>query len=123
MEVGVRSSAYSVALTRSITDDTVRTQATQCSRHTQFIVNTEANSLSQTAPTQLQPSMLEVPAQKLRISLLYFNVCGLKSKLFIDEFTDLIKCYDVICMCETKCDDVDMINVSTRMDEIGYDIV
>ena len=36
-----------------------------------------------------------------------FNVCGLKSKLGIPEFTDNLKAYDITLMCETKLDKAD----------------
>ena len=45
------------------------------------------------------------------------NVCGLKSKLNIPEFTELINSYDIICFQETKLDDVDEINID------GYTVI
>lgn len=44
----------------------------------------------------------------LNLHLLTLNVCGLRSKLLLVEFIDFMKSYDVIYMCETRCDDVDM---------------
>ena len=57
------------------------------------------------------------------IDLLSLNVCGLKSKLQVKEFVSMLKNYDVICMCETRCDDADMNNVRDKMEELGFNIV
>jgi hypothetical protein len=43
-----------------------------------------------------------------KITVTYLNVCGLKSKLLIPEFLDLIKLYDIIFFCETKLDSYDL---------------
>ncbi len=45
------------------------------------------------------------------INVLSLNVCGIKSKFLSMDFVNFIKDYNVICLCETKCDDADMINV------------
>ena len=39
------------------------------------------------------------------------NVCGLQSKLMFPEFTEFIEEYDLICLSETKLDDVDQCDV------------
>ena len=57
------------------------------------------------------------------INILTVNVCGIKFKLLLKEFNELIMKYDIICMCEIKCDDVDMSNVREKMDAMGFDIV
>ena len=54
---------------------------------------------------------------------LSLNVCGIKSKLFSADFVKFIDDYDVICFTETKCDNVDMINIKDRMENNGFDIV
>ena len=48
-------------------------------------------------------------ASELNISLLYRNVCGLKSKLNIPKFNylDLLYCH----MCRNKMDDLDVLNI------------
>ena len=51
------------------------------------------------------------------INFLSINVCGLKSKLNIPEFTELINSYDIIGFQETKLDDVDEINID------GYTVI
>ena len=51
------------------------------------------------------------------INVLSINVCGLKSKLNIPEFTELINSYDIIGFQETKLDDVDEINID------GYTVI
>ncbi|CAG2192228.1 unnamed protein product [Mytilus edulis] len=44
------------------------------------------------------------------VHLLSLNVCGLKRKLLYQEFRDLLKCNDLLCLTETKLDDLDEIN-------------
>ena len=61
--------------------------------------------------------------QPCTINILSVNVCGIKSKLHLKEFNELIMMYDIICMCEIKCDDVDMGYVREKMDVMGFDIV
>ena len=51
------------------------------------------------------------------INFLSINVCGLKSKFNIPEFTELINSYDIIGFQETKLDDVDEINID------GYTVI
>ena len=41
-------------------------------------------------------------ASELNINLLYINVCGLKSKLNIPEFNELIQTCDIVTCVETK---------------------
>ena len=55
--------------------------------------------------------------------MLSLNVCGVKSKFLSVDFVNFIQDFDVICLCETKCDDTDMINVKKNMENIGFDIV
>ena len=43
-----------------------------------------------------------------KITVTYLNVCGLRSKLLIPEFLDLIKLYDIIFFCEAKLDSYDV---------------
>lgn len=49
---------------------------------------------------------------KKQMKLLSINVCGLKSKLNIPEFNELIHQYDLIGLQETKLDDIDSVNIS-----------
>ena len=56
-------------------------------------------------------------------SLLTLNVCGLKGKLLSIEFIEECKKYDIICMSETRCDDVDMNDIEVNMNNLGYDVV
>ena len=79
---------------------------------------------STTTSTALQQPTPEVPnARTLVIKILSINVCGLKSKLLVKEFTDYISNYDVVCMCETRCDDADTNNIKEIMENHGFDIV
>lgn len=39
------------------------------------------------------------------------------------DFITKCKEYDIICLCETRCDDTDMNNVKVDMETLGYDIV
>ena len=36
------------------------------------------------------------------------NVCGLSGKLALGTLDDFINAYDILCLCETKCDDIDI---------------
>lgn len=48
---------------------------------------------------------------------------GVKGYLAPKEFGDLFGMYDVACISETKCDDVDMTNVASSMENLGFDNV
>ena len=61
--------------------------------------------------------------QPSTISILSINVCGIKSKISRSEFMDLLNKYDIICMTETRCNDVDMWNVCEEMDALGFEMV
>ena len=61
--------------------------------------------------------------QSLCINILIINVCGLKSKLLLNEFMVCIMNYDILCMCETRCDDADMSNIINVMVDKRFDIV
>ena len=56
-------------------------------------------------------------------SLLSLNVCGLKGKLLSIEFIEEYKKYDIICMSENRCDDLDMNDVEVNMSNLFYDVV
>ena len=56
------------------------------------------------------------------LSLLTLNVNGLKGKLTSCEFGNSCRMYDVICMNETKCDEFDMLDVTSSMENLGYDV-
>ena len=43
---------------------------------------------------------------------MYINVCGLKSKLRCPEFTSLINDHDIVCVQESKLDDIDQIEIT-----------
>jgi hypothetical protein len=50
------------------------------------------------------------------------NVCGIKSKLEIDEFIDLCQSYDIICLTETKTDDTDNEELYEIFNDIGFEM-
>ena len=50
------------------------------------------------------------------------NVCGLKSKIDIPEFTDLIQKYDIVTLVETKCDNTDEIWIVNYFNQLGYKV-
>ena len=60
---------------------------------------------------------------QMPLYILSLNVCGIKSKLLSADFVGFINDCDIICFTETKCDDVDMINMKDRMENHGFDIV
>ena len=65
-----------------------------------------------TAANLLKNTPVAVAHTPLQMSLdVSLNVCGVKSKLSSADFVNFINDYDVICFTETKCDDVDMINI------------
>ena len=41
----------------------------------------------------------------------FLNVCGLKSRMKYEEFTQLIEQYPIFCVAETKLDQFDIINL------------
>jgi exonuclease III len=45
------------------------------------------------------------------LNIMSLNVCGLMNKLLCPDFLDFIQKYDIVCMSETKLDDIDVINV------------
>ena len=57
------------------------------------------------------------------LEVLSLNVCGLKTKFISQDFVNFMKCYDVLCFCETKADDVDMLSVKDVMEENAFDII
>ena len=59
----------------------------------------------------------------LTVNVLSLNVCGIKSKLLLGDFVELIKKYDIVTMCETRCDDVDMGKVKDKFKAIDFDVV
>ena len=50
-------------------------------------------------------------ASELNINYLYLNGCGLKSKLNIPKFNELIQICDIVTCVETKMDGLDILNV------------
>ena len=42
--------------------------------------------------------------QSLRINISSIYGCGLQSKLLLRDFIGFVMNYDVVCMCETRCD-------------------
>ena len=46
-----------------------------------------------------------------KLKLFCLNVCGVKSKLKYNEFTETIEKYDIVILLETKLDDLDVLNV------------
>ena len=50
------------------------------------------------------------------VNILSINVCGIKSKLNCPEFVSLIKNDDIICVQESKLDDIDSVNID------GYEV-
>ena len=48
---------------------------------------------------------------KTNLKILTLNVCGLSRRVQYPEFLDLINNYDILCLVETKTDDVDEISI------------
>ena len=91
-----------VVSTPSAVNDTARTQPAHSTKRVQ---TTPATHTDSSTPVTLTQAHLPIPDTTARnvctINLLSLNVCGLKSKLFVDEFTGFLKDFDVICMSET----------------------
>lgn len=66
---------------------------------------------------------LKCVSHHMDIDILSLNVCGIKTKVCSVDFVNILKRYDVLCLSETKCDDVDTNNLKDIMEDIGYDIV
>ena len=58
-----------------------------------------------------------------KLSFLVLNVCGLVSKIDIPEFQELCRSRDILCFSETKCDDIDIINVEKVFGELGFKLI
>ena len=67
-------------------------------------------------PTLHEPAVLTA-------NVLSLNVCGLRSKLLLGDFVELIEKYDIVTLCETICDDIDMENVKDKFKDIGFVVV
>ena len=80
------------------------------------------NNLSASCSTQ-HNNAVESMSHHMVIDILSLNVCGIKSKVSSVDFINNIKRYDVFCLSETKCDDVDSINLKAFMEDIGYDVI
>ena len=81
-------------------------------------------TIQDTATTQDNEQKEKLPViQQCVINFVALNVCGVKSKMARVDFTDFVKKYEVICLCETRCDDTDMNYVSECMSDLGYDII
>ena len=50
-------------------------------------------------------------------------MCGIISKLLVPEFRELCISRDILCFSETKCDDIDLINVKKVFDDWGFAMV
>ena len=50
------------------------------------------------------------------------NVCGLCRKLENDDFVSQLSRYDILSMCETKTDDVDIDYISNSLAELGFTV-
>ena len=50
-------------------------------------------------------------ASNKSLHFMYLNVCGLKAKLNIPEFNELIQSFDVITCAKTKLDELDVVNI------------
>lgn len=51
-----------------------------------------------------------------QLNIVSINVCGLKSQLLCPEYVSFINAYDIICVQESKLDDVDLIKID------GYEV-
>ena len=56
------------------------------------------------------------------ICFLSLNICGLKSKLIIPEFRSNLSKYSIICLSESKLDDIDNDFVSNELNKLGFSV-
>ena len=91
----------------------------------QTSIHTQTRTFSHVSakPLPLNTQGMTLTQHLYKISVLSLNVCGLRSKLLFSEFIILIRDYDIVCMCETRCDDVDMEDVKVTMEDIGFGII
>ncbi len=54
------------------------------------------------------------------LSIVSLNVCGLRTKLEYDDFQELIKSNDIICLQEIKTDSLDHEYIKMKMKKLGY---
>lgn len=54
------------------------------------------------------------------LSIYSLNVCSIRSKLDIEDFTNEISKYDIVSFCETKCDNADIEFVENAFKKIGF---
>lgn len=69
------------------------------------------------------PNLIASINTVFNVNILSLNVCGLKSKLMIKDFVELIQTYDVITLCEARCDDIDEEHIKTIFQDIGFEVV
>ena len=80
------------------------------------------NNTSASRSTQ-NNNFVEGMSHYIGIDILSLNACGIRSKVYSVDFVNNIKRYDVLCLSETKCDDVDSSYLKVIMEDNGYDIV
>ena len=61
--------------------------------------------------TNRKQQTMNIP-ENVRKRVAILNVGGLKTKLLFPEFDDLLKAKDIICLTETKLDNVDTIDLN-----------
>lgn len=78
----------------------------------------------------LTPNLKEDPYRVVHMNYILILMCYLstfvelkQSFCFLVDFVRYIQSYYIICFCETKCDDTDIVNVKEKMESIGYDVV
>ena len=89
--------------------DCMSMQTNNSSKHSHSDSRTQVSTHASSPATQV-PMSAVTTTQSLDIKILTINVRSLKSKLLLRVFMVLIMNYDVVCMCETRCDDADTNN-------------
>ena len=58
-----------------------------------------------------QPHCSKMSTLKTNLNVVFINVCGLSSRMKYPDFIDFLNNYDIICLGETKLDNIDAINI------------
>lgn len=84
-------------------------------------VNTALSSNTE-QPHEQQSISTPPSTSAIEVTVLSLNVCGLKSKLQVQEFCSMCILHDLLIFCETKCDDLDVPDVTSIFSDLGFHV-
>ncbi len=62
-----------------------------------------------------QSKLHEIENENETIKVMSLNCCGLKTRLQYPEFQNLIQSNDIMCLVETKTDDIDVVELRLQI--------